>query len=89
VGVFRARIPVRILSGATVELFCASLQGGPQTSELRCSFVYNCMANGRRTAVFVPVSTKYKTDFLFVIIFLKSRVSGAKYLQHGSFERNF
>jgi len=50
------------LSGAAVERVCASLQGGPQTSALRCSFVYNCMANGRRTAVFVPVFTNYRTD---------------------------
>jgi hypothetical protein len=45
------------LFGAAVERICASFQGGPQKSALRCGFVYNCIVNARRKAVFVPVFT--------------------------------
>jgi len=40
------------MSGATVELVCASVQRGPQKSTLRCGFVYNCVENVHFKAVF-------------------------------------
>ena len=50
------------LFGAAVERVCASFQGVPQKSALRCGFVYNCMVNACRTAVFVPIFIKYRTS---------------------------
>ena len=70
-----------LVSGATIELVCPSLQCGPQMSALRCGFVYNCVESARYTAVSVSVFTKYRNSFLYGNLFLKlltSSGSGAK-----------